>query len=436
MKLPQKSTESNALPTKNSLQCWSTYTTCNPEELITASKNEAAATKSVITITFTSNGCRLDSYYYGNKSTVPPEKIKCQETNGVFTMNISGCKQSFSVENKLDLSPPQKRLQHKEISGDCSEGQIYAFNTLKERKSTDVYNLISMPDSNKTSSTANEKLKTETKNSTKNKSLKAITDPIEYVLEKKWFSTENPTCNGSTYEIFSNRIPSGNVFVINDKVMQDFSIKYEHQFTKISAHKFELISKTFSEGNTGLLPLLNNDPGVVVVEQKKTIELISPGSFRSTEMTKSLNLDVLTQTGEIVFENSKVSTSASYLCMPEENSSAKDAIDALIPKIESGNKARTEIAGRSNIKLFFACGDKNSPASQATWLVKEILTLLPEKANPEYISNVVNGYKCSNFNKPIPPAWINRAKLVKQVGEKKYYVIESDASFSYGGVSQ
>jgi hypothetical protein len=74
--------------------------------------------------------------------------------------------------------------------------------------------------------------------------------------------------------------------------------------------------------------------------------------------------------------------------------------------------------------------------SQATWLVKEIISLISEQMNPDYISTVINGYKCSYFNKPIPPAWTNRAQLIKQVGEKKYYVIESDASFSYGGVNQ
>jgi hypothetical protein len=436
LKSTAKKNESNALPSKNSLQCWSTHTSCNADDLINTTKNEATSIKSIMTLTFSNNGCRLDSYYYGNKTTISPDKIKCQELNGIFTMNISGCKQSFSVENKLDLKPPQKRLQHYEISGDCAESQIYAFNKLKERKSTEIYNLISTSDSNQASSSTNEKLKNDTKNSTKTKSLKAITDPIEYVTEKKWFSTENPSCNGSTYEIFSNRIPTGNVFVINDKIFQDFSIKHQHQFTKISAHKFELISKSFSEGNAGLLPLLNNDPSVVVAEQKITIELISPESFRRTEVAKNLNIDSLTKNGEVIFESSKINTSVSYLCMPEENASAKDAIDALIPKIEAGRKTRAEIASRSNIKLFFACGEKNAPASQATWLVKEIISLISEQTNPDYISTVINGYKCSYFNKPIPPAWTNRAQLIKQVGEKKYYVIESDASFSYGGVNQ
>jgi len=261
-----------------------------------------------------------------------------------------------------------------------------------------------------------------------------VKNAYDHIIEKRWSISENVSCTKDSYRIFSPKLPRGELTVFS--VNGDFLQRAVHSISNVTKKQFDIDSKIFTDGNLGMLALVNYDPNVVVSESKKTVELISPNSIKIISQERMIDLGELTKSGKVTYESFKKSVAISKLCEESiDENEEKGLPSETLRKIEEGKLWRQDLASRTRIKSLFACGEERLPKKIALDRVTNIMTLMSGNLPAGAFQDILRSHGCIRFTDPLPMKWLVRAKLVKREGERTYYIIESDTSFAFGGYS-
>ena len=428
--------------------CWSTIPTCTESELIERSNQNEPSTVYI----FNGPGsCLYKSFAGGTIITNVP--ISCTLADSSLELVINSCKTTHKVDKTNQTKNNKIRIQTTKQEN-CSDfarslferdkgswEEYFVFNLTENRnevsQDSDPSSIstatISKSNDRESAHSPNSKDNVNLKNDSIQKSLASINDPVAYVSEKRWSISESLPCSKENYLIYSPRIPSGVLAIIGKP--GDFKQLNEHKFTKISNSRFQLEVKEYSDGNPFFLSLAKYNRNVITGELHETVELIAPNRLKVTRQMRSIDLDESMKNGKVSYEKPNTETSIRNLCNNDEvEADAKNFVESLLPKIEDGKSYRSELAERSKIRTLFACGESGLPLSVAKSRVKNILSFFSPNFPDSAFSDLLRSHKCISFSNPLPPDLLNRASFVKKVGERKYYVIESDASFVFGGV--